>query len=251
MITCTINPAAGLTANKVPYALAGGRFADSGISYDPAANGSTTLTPNGTGSVRVIGAGNVNTNFGVFGVTYAFGKTDTTDRNVAAFTSNDGAGSHFKLLFTAKGAASHLDRIFEVKTSTEGVGDYGVLSIQPVGVTKIGGQTLHGTSTDSANGKSQLASHSALTGGRAWGTAADGTETIWRESAGQLKTAGVFNVGSLKVNGVTRLNTTQPDYTSSGLFTTVRDTSGASTAGDALNILDTLIRDLISIGILQ
>jgi hypothetical protein len=61
-----------------------------------------------------------------------------------------------------------------------------------------------GTATNSANGLLQLASHSALTGGVAFGTDATGLETLWRHSAGILRTAGTLRGGNVTADGYVR-----------------------------------------------
>jgi len=58
------------------------------------------------------------------------------------------------------------------------------------------GEVLFGTTSNSINGRLQLSSHSALTGGLAFGTSATGSETIWRHSAGVLRTDGQWQIGA-------------------------------------------------------
>lgn len=143
-------------------------------------NQNITLTPSGTGNTRVIASGATGTTYGVLGVTYAFAKTDTTERNVAAWTSNETAGSTWKLLLTATGNAAAASRLFSFQTSNEGVANNGILALQA-----SGGSVLLGTTTDSSNGRLQLAAHTTSAGGIGFGT----DTALFRNTAGRLSVA--------------------------------------------------------------
>jgi len=248
-ISTTINPAAGLTANKVPYALSGGRLGDSGITFDPAANGNITLLPNGTGSVNTFGtrlAVRISADSGATsrGVQIIPGST-TANNTIRGW----GAGGASALLVLAGASTGDgLDRA-ALRLSTS---DNGYISAVPHGT----GAFLVGTSTDSLNGRVQLASHSAYTGGYAFGTVADGTETLFRSAAGTIRTLGTLRAAtvqmdsSLVVNGVTRVNTTQPDWTAAAPGIRTFD-PGSATLSDVCTCFSRLVNDLIDIGILQ
>ena len=71
----------------------------------------------------------------------------------------------------------------------------------------------------------------------------DGTEMMYMTADGKLSTAG--NVG---FNG--QAPAAAPDYTT-GAHATLRDFTGTTTAADALKLLETLVDDLITQGLLQ
>ena len=79
-------------------------------------------------------------------VVYPYAKTDTTERVVSTWSSND-AGGFNQLYMTATGHASaQASRIWRLQTSLSGTGDAGILSLQSgggnVGIGSTGPQTL-------------------------------------------------------------------------------------------------------------
>jgi len=70
-----------------------------------------------------------------------------------------------------------------------------------VGSIAPSGNWCFGSTTDSANGRVQLNSHSALGGGLAFGSLTDGTETLWRTSAGSLRTNGSLTLRTIALLG--------------------------------------------------
>jgi hypothetical protein len=131
----TFNPAAGLTANRVPAATGAGRFFDSPLSV------SGSRVDFAEAGFRIVGA---SSNWG-----------------------NYVTGDQFRI-------------------SRVGVGDFVCVANS--------GVTLFGTGTESSNGRIQLASHSAIAGGLAFGSLATGQETIWRHAAGVLRTDASLRV---------------------------------------------------------
>jgi hypothetical protein len=71
-----------------------------------------------------------------------FGKTDTTNRTIGAFTSND-ASNPSRINFGITGGASQSARVGTIQTDEFGVVSGGSLSLQP-----FGGNLLIGTTTD-------------------------------------------------------------------------------------------------------
>lgn len=92
-----------------------------------------TTAPAATASLHILGFGTPAGNFGVMGLQYPFAKTDTTERNVASWASNEAAGSLWKLMLTSKGNASTPSRFFSLQTANEGVAFEGVLALQAQG----------------------------------------------------------------------------------------------------------------------
>lgn len=240
MITTTLNPAVGLTANKVPYALGNGRFADSGITFDPAANGNVTVVPNGTGSVVMNASG---------GRLLVQDMLNTSTSQLQLGSWNNG---YYRL-----GRDNAVTGYFQLRDTSGSL----LLAVVPTNGRALFG----GLATDYVNGGVQLSSHSALTGGYAFGSAADGTETIWRSGAGSLRTGGAFRVGSLTVDsgfamaaplvlgGVTRIAATQPDYSVNiGGMGASRDfNTYAPTDFSCWAAIQRITQDLIDVGIFQ
>jgi len=89
-----------------------------------------TTSPGNT--LTVAGSGTP-ASHGVMQVIYPFGKTDTTERWVASWTSNDGGFSTWKLLLSAIGSSTTANRTFSLGTGTEGVAWDGNLALQANG----------------------------------------------------------------------------------------------------------------------
>lgn len=138
------------TATNVAFWSAGSTISSDNALYWDNANKrlGIGLTTPGT-SLHVLGTGTPGGNWGVVGVVYPFSKTDTTIRNVAAWTSNDGAGANFKLLLTATGhAATAASRLFAFQTGTESVANDGILALQHLGGRVAIGNILPATTLD-------------------------------------------------------------------------------------------------------
>jgi hypothetical protein len=103
-------------------------------------------TLNVAGATTIGGTGTEISGAGYLRATSGFAKTDTTLRNIAAFSTNEAAGSSYKLLVSVTGNATAASRIFDLQTSNEGVSNSGVLRLQNLG----GSTTVNGifTSTD-------------------------------------------------------------------------------------------------------
>lgn len=95
-------------------------------------------------------SGTIESGRGVARVIYPHAKTDTTDRNVAAWTSNEGTAATWKLMLLAKGSATDALRQFSLQTGTEGVASGGNLILQPsaglvgIGIVPTGPLTVAG-----------------------------------------------------------------------------------------------------------
>jgi len=85
------------------------------------------------GALTVAGTGTEISGAGYLRATSGFSKTDTSLRNIAALSTNEAAGSSYKLLFSVTGDATAASRIFDVQTSNEGVSNSGVLRLQNLG----------------------------------------------------------------------------------------------------------------------
>ena len=97
-----------------------------------------------TGSNLFYSAGSVNVQ-NIFSVFYQYGKTDTTVRSVASYSSNDGSNAS-SLSISAKGAASQANRVFIFQTGEDFVTSTGNISFQP-----YGGKILIGSQTPDAS----------------------------------------------------------------------------------------------------
>lgn len=187
------NPAALLTANRIPYATGAGRLADSGITFNPAGN--VTVIPAATG--------------GYFANESLSAVTNNLHVNAASVGLCTGA------VLTGFGTVhqQYLENALGVSTLAA---DFGVMWTDPTsGATaadwfwrtgvnqamsgrmwlKASGNLCLGTQTDSSNGRLQLLSHSALSGGLAFGSHAT-EETIYRWVASGLRTGGTFTADS-------------------------------------------------------
>ncbi len=92
---------------------------------------------NNVNSQMVINGGNVGIGRssgiqGTLHVNYPFANTDTTERTVATWSSNEASGYN-QLYMTAKGAATQADRVWRLQTSLGGTGDAGILALQSGG----------------------------------------------------------------------------------------------------------------------
>jgi len=173
MLTFNFNPASRLTANKVPYALGGGRLGDSGISYD--SGGHITVVP-AAGSLLVKKAAG-----GVGDLMY-FGNVSSGNWGKIAIAT---AGVEAPLsLLSAPGSALAL-----------GANDVERMRISTAG------DVLIGKTSTTANGGIQQVSHSAFTGGHAFGSEATGGETIWRAAASVLRMGGQMQMSTLGLKG--------------------------------------------------
>jgi hypothetical protein len=165
------NPAAGLTANRIPCALGGGRLGDSLATSS--VNGLSISAP---GALRPDQMGlQISGSYG--------GGLSLLDGTVYSGLYASSSGGRLHLFTGISSPAAAPTNLFTLLS---------------------GGQLLSGTATDSTNGRFQLASHSALTGGVAFGTDATGLETLWRHSAGILRTAGTLRGGNVTADGYVR-----------------------------------------------
>ena len=119
------NPAGALTANRIPYALGGGRLGDSALTYS-----------NPSGAIYRIASSNF----------FRLEGPDGVDVVAGGFT---------RLM-----------------------------------IHSSSGNVCIGDPTDRSNGKVQLLSHSAFSGGLAFGTDATGAETLYRFASGHVKLGG-------------------------------------------------------------
>ncbi len=262
MITTALNPASGLTADRLPYALSGARLGDTSAAWD------------GTALYPALAA-------------RTLGKSGSPWANSFLTAARFGNGS-FGPTLTTSGTSPNESLLLTAPTS-------GVISVPGSGVL-ISGNSRYGLQvgsaligTDGGDGTAVFGSvqtgmnfwiqsvkmlslvgtaNLAITGGPGNLTICAGTGNS-RAMALQTTTAGgvattaltldasqnatvagyISGTTGLRVNGIERINTTRPVWTN-GANPTLRDFTGAATAGDALALLETLMRDLRSIGIL-
>lgn len=146
-----MNPAAGLTANRVPISDGLGRLADSVLISDlgglcASGTGAMVRAEGGVGPAGMAGAG-AEIGYSI-GASAAF--LQGYNRSTSAFVNTNIDGL-----------------VLRVNSSSNGV-------------------VLFGTTANSSNGRIQLASHSASSGGIGFGTHAN--ETIFRSAASTLRT---------------------------------------------------------------
>lgn len=149
------NPAAGLTANRVPRSSGGGRLVDSVLISDLGglcASGTGAMI-RAEGGVGVAGMANEGAEMG-----YSVGGS------VAFFQGYNRTASAF------------------VATNVDGL----TLRLN----SNSGGVVLVGTTANSGNGRVQVATHSASSGGYGFGTSA--SETIYRSGTNTLRTFSNF-----------------------------------------------------------
>lgn len=188
------NPAAGLTAQRVPYSPGGGRLANSGATWNAlgllqidAATATEVLSLSKAGGNKV-----------------HLGPVSSSDEGLQLKNSG-GAQTH---RFCKDGQiliGGNLDGI----CPSSGPGFMAVGSSQHIRITDNSYANpravfLHtqrtlfgGKTTDDANGVVQVLSHSSFAGGFAFGNDATGEESIWRAGSGVLKTAGDFQAKRL------------------------------------------------------
>jgi hypothetical protein len=93
-------------------------------------------------------------------VQYPFAKTDTSNRAIAVFKSNDASNAN-EMLISSTGAATQASRVWNIQTGEDGVSNAGILSLQ-----SSGGNVGIGTAAPtSLLHVSTSASRSGLTGG--------------------------------------------------------------------------------------
>lgn len=133
------NPAAGLTANRIPYALGGGRLGDdAGFTFDPVGK---TVTV--TGALKSYNSGSLIAD-AIFPAVSLYSTQQPTYK-----------GFRFGTAFTASGGNLDFQRLNTAQVSE------GVVSRLDFGT----GTWMFGTMTDAANGRLQLASHTTPGGG--------------------------------------------------------------------------------------
>lgn len=276
-LTTSLNPAVGLTANKIPYALGNGRFGNSGITFDPAANGDITFAPNGTGvlknssvtygfttnsnSNRLLLRGDSGAGLGIAGtgqphVTGSEGLSIAGSRLILGGSANVGSGAVMLQTHTtlaggyAFGADTGLYRVGTGIVGINGTASDAFLRFYENGVVR--GQV------GSSAGSTYLDSPGAIR------LRVNGSTVALLLDASSNATFGghVDALTSLRVNGVSRINTTQPDWTVTAGYAMDRAIQQVGTATNDVATLDlkfkeisdalcTLVADLQSIGILN
>lgn len=98
-------------------------------SFNNVNNTSTNLTINPFGGNVGIGTA---TPLSKFQVSSDFGKTDTTNRTIGAFASND-VSDPTRIVFGITGAATQANRVSTIQTDEFGVASSGTLALQPFG----------------------------------------------------------------------------------------------------------------------
>lgn len=134
----------------------------------------------------------------ILSVDYPFAKTDTTQRYIADFRSNN-ASNPFALTIGAIGAATLASRTFTMQTADNNLANGGNISLQP-----YGGNVLIGTTTN-ASSKLRVSAATDWSG-----------EFVNNHAAGQqlftLFTYGSTGLGSIQGNGSNVSYFTSSDY---------------------------------------
>lgn len=267
MITCTLNPAVGLTASKIPMAASGGRLSDSALTAN-AANGaaqlaSHTAVTGGLGfgtdtSLYRSGAGYLNLDALSGGNPVFYLRDNGTTKGCLEYT-----GALMKLRAIAAGSSLEFATSNALALTLDSSQNAAFVGAGSFGASYQIKWTGRSTLKSPSDGIVSLLNNAetGFTRLQFGGTAAtfpalkrNGTDleaVLADDSAfASLKALNLDATTALKVNGVTRINTTQPDWTATNVGGTRAIDGGETNAGIISAALTKLVADLISIGIL-